>query len=247
MKKVLILEDNYNTLECLKKIVEDIDENNVVFTLTNVREAYQYMLEHTIDVFIIDIILKPQTAGDTSGLYFAEKVRSVDKYLFTPMIFITSLEDTRYITYEKLHCYSFIEKPFEPKRVKEIVTQCLKYSSRGEQEDLAFFRNEGIIFTVNLEDIIYAETNNHSLYVFMKNHDVVKIPYMTVKTFLETANRPNLVQCSRSALVNVALIKNIDLSNRVVDLKTGQRIEIGITYKKALKDFIHDSYNCICD
>lgn len=158
MKKVLILEDNDNTLDCLEKIVKQISSNAIVFGVKEIKEAYQYMLEHTIDLFIIDIILNPKQAGDTSGLYFAEKVRMIEKYLFTPMIFITSLEDSKCITYEKLHCYSFIEKPFDPERVKNIISQCLKYSDDASANNSVYFRIDGVIFAVNSADVIYVES-----------------------------------------------------------------------------------------
>lgn len=247
MKKVLILEDNKSTLQCLEQIVKDINHEIVVFALSNVKDAYQYMLEYTVDVFIIDIILDPFQRGDTSGLRFAERVRSLEKYLFTPMIFITSLEDSKYITYEKLHCYSFIEKPFDPQQVQNVIAQCLKYADREEKEHTIFFRNDGVIFSVNIEEMVYGESRNHMFCVHMRNGDVIKIPYITMKNFLDTADSRSLLKCSRNAVINTKLIKNIDIANRVIELSTGHRIEIGLKYKKILKDFVNASYSCIYD
>lgn len=246
MKTVLILEDNDNTLNCLEKIVKQINSNVKVFGIKDVKEAYQCMLEYTVDLFIIDIILNPKQAGDTSGLYFAEKVRMLEKYLFTPMIFITSLEDSRYITYEKLHCYSFIEKPFAPDRVKNIISQCLKYSDNTSTNNSLFFRSDGVIFSVSSDEIIYVESIHHVLWVHLKNGEIVKIPYITMKAFLKYAADQKMLQCSRNVCINSLLIKNMDFTNRVIELNTGHRVEIGLKYKKALKDLIHVSNNYIC-
>lgn len=246
MKKVMILEDSPNTRECLEKLVKETDSDVYVFGLSNVKDAYQVMMEHTIDLFIIDIILDVRQSGDISGLYFAERVRAVEKYLFTPMIFVTSLDDAKHITYERLHCYSFIEKPFDPYQVRSVIEQCLKYSAQGFADRIVYFRSEGVIFSINLAEVIYVESKNRSLYIYMRNEEVVKLPYLTIKAFLQEADSSNLLQCSRSFVVNIAFIRNIDITNRMIILSNGYQVEIGLKYKKVLRDFIHASYNCIC-
>ena len=42
---------------------------------------------------LLDIILDPRTSGDASGMKFADHIREVERYHFTPIIFITGLED----------------------------------------------------------------------------------------------------------------------------------------------------------
>ena len=72
----------------------------------------------------------------------------LDKYLFTPLVFVTSLEDSKFISYEKLHCYSFIEKPFDPRRVKEIIQQCMRFPKRISDNRTLYFKRDGIILSV---------------------------------------------------------------------------------------------------
>lgn len=133
LKSILVLEDNPAALEHLSAIIKVLDMRNDVYSFMNLKDAYQCAMERAIDLFLIDIILDTSHPGDVSGLKFAENIREVEAYRFTPIIFITSLEDPKLYTYEKLHCYHFIEKPFKEEQVKQSVEQCLKFPSGGRK------------------------------------------------------------------------------------------------------------------
>ena len=239
MKKILVLEDNFVTLEYITSIIQEIDTRNTVFMCSNVREAYQYVLEKDIDLFIIDIILDTSRPGDSSGLNFVDAIRKIDRYAFMPVIFVTSLEDARLYTYEKLHCYSFIEKPFDRNKLKELIKQCLNFPSVEKKGKTMYFRKDGIILAADREDIAYVECVNHVLYIHTIHGDLLSIPYVTLKKFLSDVDSDGFIQCSRSVVVNTDYIHNVDITNRVIQLKKQVgTVEIGIMYKKELRERI---------
>lgn len=237
MKKILILEDNNATLKYISTMIREISVKNVVFECSDIKVAYQYAVEKNIDLFIIDIILDASRPGDSAGLKFVDGIRRIDRYTFTPVIFVTSLEDARLYTYEKLHCYSFIEKPFDPNKLKEMVIQCLNFPSVEQKRKTMYFRKEGIILAVDREDISYVESISHVLNIHTIQGDLLSIPYVTLKKFLSDADSDDFIQCSRSTVVNRCHIKNIDITNRVIQIKNQMgTVEIGIMYKKGLKE-----------
>lgn len=237
MKKILILEDNPVMLEHLQNIVEEVDQSNVVYAFTNTKDAYQCAMERTIDLFIIDIILDTSRPGDASGLKFAENIRRLEHYGFTPVIFVTSLEDAKAYTYENLHCYSFIEKPFDPDRMRRMVQQCLRFPGNREHNKTLYFRKDGIILAVEREEIVYAESIEHIMHIHTKQGDVLKIPYITIKKLLDEIDSPTFIQCSRSTVVNEKFIHNVDIPNRVIQLKDRLgSVEIGVMFKKFMKE-----------
>lgn len=237
MKKILILEDNLVTNRYLKEIMLNIDIKKEIFSFTNVKDAYQCVMEKQIDLFIVDIILDTNKPGDTSGLKFVDSVRRMNSYTFTPVIFVTSLEDSKLYTYEKLHCYSFIEKPFAPEKLKALVIECLNFPGSGEIKKTLYFRKEGIILAVDREDIVYAESINHIMNIHTMRGDVLKIPYITLKKLMEEVDSTDMIQCSRSTIVNIAFMDNVDIPNQIIQLKEGfGSVEIGIMYKKKLKE-----------
>lgn len=237
LKKVLILEDNLTMNDYLQKIVAEIDIKQHVFAFSDIKDAYQCALEKRIDLFVIDIILDTSVPGDSSGLKFVDRIRKIENYKFTPVIFVTSLEDAKLYTYERLHCYSFIEKPFEPQRLKELVRECLYFSNDIEIRKTLYFRKDGIILAVDREDIVYAESINHIMNIHTKQGDILKIPYITLRRLVEEADSADFMQCSRNTIVNKSYIANVDIPNQIIQLKGGLgKVEIGIMYKKQLKE-----------
>lgn len=237
MKKILILEDNPTTLKNLSQIVLNIAANSAVYPFGDLKEAYQCAMDRAIDLFIVDIILDRNKPGDSSGLKFVENIRKIYHYAFVPIIFVTSLEDAKLYTYEKLHCYSFIEKPFDVERLQQLVQQCLRFEESRMTSKTLYFRKEGIILAVERKDIVYAESINHIMHIHTKQDDVLEIPYVTLKKLLDDLDCADFIQCSRSAIINQKYIDNLDIPNQVVQLKNGYgRVGIGIRYKKNLRD-----------
>ena len=235
MKKILILEDNLSAQKHLIRIVEELDIKCKVYIFGNVTDAYQCALEKDIDLFLIDIILDTRKPGDSSGLRFVENIRHIAKYEFIPVIFITSLEDAKMYTYETLHCYYFVEKPFDVEKVKKLIRQCLRYPANNRSKKTLFFHKEGIILAVDIEQIVYVECRNHLLFIYTSNKDVLEIPYFTLKKFIEEVECSDIIQCRRNTVFNRRYIHNIDKVNRIIQFKNGLgRVEISIMYMKSV-------------
>ena len=90
---VLILEDNRQILNVLEELVMSVAEDEKVYATDNVGEAYKIAMETSIDVFLLDIILYTDKKGDTSGMQYAQSMRKLERYRFTPIIFICTLLD----------------------------------------------------------------------------------------------------------------------------------------------------------
>ena len=236
-KTVLIIEDNKTQLEMLKKLVLEVNAEAVVYTASEVKAAYQIMMEKIIDAFLVDIILDVTKPGDTSGIKLVEKIRTIPQYMFAPVIFITSLEDTTRYTYTDLNCLGYVEKPFSPDRVKQLIKRALYFSTEKETEKEAVhcFRKEGILYPIKIKNIIYIESINHIVNIYLSEGGALTIPYRPCKQLLDDLNASVLIQCSRKAIINKDNKENIDLTNRYIALRGIQTpVEIGITYKRKM-------------
>ena len=231
-RTVLIIEDNLNQLEMLKKLVLEVDPSALVYTASTSGPAYEILMERTIDVFLVDIILDTGKPGNASGMRLVEKIRKLEKYMFTPVVFITSLEDVTKYAYTDLNCLGYIEKPFDPENVKRYVKKALNYSTVREKESTLLFRKDSIIYPIKVRDIIYTESLNHKVNVHLKNEPVFVVTYKTCKDLLEEADTDCLLQCSRSTIINKDYVENVDPVSRYITMKSGEKVEIGITYKK---------------
>lgn len=237
MKSVLIIEDNKTQLEMLRKLVLEVSPNATVYIASEIKTAYKILIEKTIDVFMVDIILDVTRPGDTSGVKLVEKIRTIPKYMFTPVIFITSLEDATKYTYTNLNCLGYVEKPFAPEMVKVLVKKALYFSTenKSEKEAVHCFRKEGILFPIKIKNILYIESINHVVNIYLKEGGSLTIPYVPCKQLLEDINSKSLIQCSRNAIINIDHINSLDTTNRYIALHhTTARIEVGVTFKRKI-------------
>ena len=147
-------------------------------------KQYRCALENDIDLFIVDIILEKEKPGDISGLQYVENIRKIDRYSFIPVIFVTSLEDAKFHTYEKLHCYSFIEKPFDEIKLKNLMKECLTFKDTHQVNKTLFFRKDGVILALDREEFLYSESIQHVMYIHTTKAGMLSIPYITVKKTL---------------------------------------------------------------
>ena len=174
-KNVLVVEDNEANMEVVCRILTNIGPLNI-FKALDIEMAYKYAMEYDIDVFIVDFILDIHTLGDISGIRFIENIRKIDKYKFSPIIVTTCLEDPKLNSYIYLHCYRYFEKPYDEEEFERTVIQALEYIPHKEKKKRLYYKNDGILFSIKIEDIIYVV--NHSLYIEYHCVDEVhKAPY----------------------------------------------------------------------
>ncbi len=234
MKYILILEDNQRAREALVKAIRSLGGNIGILEAETEEEAGEYLFDYHIDVFILDIVLNPDVPGDVSGIRFAEKIRRIDLYLFTPVIFITALEDPELYTYRNLHSFSYLEKPYCMNEALELITVALKYPGREEKRRVEYFRKDGILMAVDLRKVTHVETCRHTLTIHTVE-DVLDIPYITIRQFLKLSQEDGFFQCSRNNVVNRDYIKSIDLPRRYIQLKNGKQVEIGPSFVGRLR------------
>lgn len=235
LQKVLIIEDNKVHMDALCKIIRDLQKDVQVFCAYNVGEAFQIALEQHIHLFMIDIVLNTQKPGDVSGLSFAKEIRGISKYKFTPLIFITSLEDPKLYSYSQLHCYGYIEKPFSVTQVRDTILGALEFPAKDDDDKNVYFRKDGIVYSLCIKDIVYIESSRRKITIHCIN-DKLEIPYKTSEEILQDLDSGAFIQCSRYNIVNRKYIEQIDYTNRFIKLKyVDCPIEIGVIMKKAFR------------
>lgn len=234
-KSVLIIEDDISQQGMLKQLVLATGRDVEVYTADNITEAYRLLVEKTMDVFLVDIILDTKKPTDTSGIKLVEKLRRIQKYMFTPVIFVTSLEDPTLYAYRSLNCFGYIEKPFDPARIAELLEKALNFTTEREKEISLSFRKDGVLYPVKVKDVIYMESFRHTMYIHLANKTVLEIPYVTCRKVLLDADTDCLVRCKRGTLINKEYVQGVDIPNRYLILKDGLgTVEIGTKYKKRI-------------
>ena len=240
--KVLIVEDNKAHMEALCKILKDLNRDLQVYCAQDLAEALRLALEQRINLFLVDIILKTDKPGDVSGLNFVREIRDIIKYRFTPVIFITSLEDPKLYSYSQLHCFGYIEKPFSVEQVKNTVMDALEFPAKADDERYVYFRKDGIVYSKCIKEIVHIENGKRRLVIHCIN-DELEIPYKTCEEILKELDSDLFVQCSRYDIINIKYIEQIDYTNRFVKMKYKEApVEIGAIMKKSFRQRMEDGY-----
>lgn len=239
-QKILIIEDNKAHMDALCKILEDITKDIKIYVAYEADTAYKIALQHHIHLFLVDIILDTHKPGDVSGLNFSREIRGISKYKFTPIIFITSLEDPKLYAYGQLHCFSYIEKPFRVSQVRDIILDALEFPIKEDYNKSMFFQKDGIIYSKRMGDIVYIEISRRKM-IFHCIDDKLEISYKSSKEILQDLDSRLFIQCSRYSIINKMYIEQIDYTNRYLKLQHVEKpIDVGSTMIKLFKQRINE-------
>ena len=241
MRKVLILEDQEETKRALVAIVKRVDATAVIFALSSADEAYAVAMKNTIDLFILDIILKSgDKYRDSSGADFAQNIREVVRYHFTPIIFLTSLYDEKLNMYSNIRCFSYIEKPCNYDQVEQIIREAISFHTRNGVDRKYFYRNHGILEALCIKDIIYVTRDGGNLLAVTPKERRV-LPYKSLKLIRTELDTEDFLQCNRSTIVNQWFVRKIDTVNRYIYLdECDDVLEIGVVLRKNFMKEIWD-------
>ena len=235
LQRILIIEDQKPHRDALCSIIEKMPIDIQIYCASNIAEASQLVLKFHIHLFIIDIVLDPLNPGDVAGLDFARKIREITEYKFTPLIFLTSLEDPELYSYTQLRCFSYIEKPFEEEHIRDIIKEALEFPLKDGDDKYVYFRKEGVVYSAYTKDIIYIECARRQMKIYCR-HDEYQVPYSTCEEIMDKLDSDFFIQCSRYCIVNKRYIERIDYSNRIIKMRyIDTPVQIGIVMKKLFK------------
>ncbi len=218
MKEILILEDKKQTRLALIQMVKEVDSSAMIYAFAEEEKAYAVAMKKTIDLFLLDIILHPEITGDQSGADFAQNIRTIEKYTFTPVVILTSLYDPKMCMYTSVHCYRFIEKPFDREKVIDTIREAMKYQTPGKRDQNIIFHVDGLLQMVPIREIIYIQSKEHKLYITTID-DYFSIPYKSCNAMLKELDCEDFVKCNRGTIVNMSYIKKVDTVNRYIYLR----------------------------
>lgn len=233
-RNILILEDSSENRETIRSIASTCDSVGEIFCTGNVSDAYKITMENDISLFLVDIILSPKDPGNIAGIKFVDKIRSVPRYQFVPVIIVTQLYDEMFTAFQNLHCYGYVEKPFDENRLRSLIESALKMPLENSTEaEFLYYRKDGVIYSVACDDIVYAEASMRKIILHTTDDDIV-IHYKAIYELLKELPATYFVQCHRSLIVNRQYIQSLDKANRVITMKDGTLIDVGRKYLNGL-------------
>lgn len=239
MINILVLEDQKDSREALCKMIASYNrENEVEIDSAATYEEAEKLLNNkkTYNGFFIDINLDIENENDQSGIEFARLLRKNRKYEFTPVIMVTSIASLEMTSFREIHCYQYIVKPYDRKTVEDVIQKIVMHDKVAEEKYIIVKKN-GINYKIKCDAIQYVQAITRGVQIKLTK-ETVKVPYLTIKEFMKKVDQEDFIQCHRMYVVNKKHIVSIDVVNRMIELEDKNMVEIGVTYKDKIKDFV---------
>ncbi|MCM1181939.1 MAG: LytTR family DNA-binding domain-containing protein [Roseburia sp.] len=237
MTRILILEDCEDSLRAVSAMVERVSEQVAVVPVRSLKAARSALHEaqQPFQAFLLDINLDASDDEDVSGLTFAAEVRALPQYVFTPIVILTSLVNMELQAYRELHCYQYLVKPYSAEEVTSLVGRLLFLSQTGEtREPHVLVKKAGVNYKIFCKDIVCVRAVPRGVSLMLLKEEL-RVPYLTIRQLLEKLPERNFLQVHRMCVVNQDYIDWVDMVNGLINMKNGEQVEIGVTYKNELR------------
>ncbi|WP_018753612.1 LytR/AlgR family response regulator transcription factor [Paenibacillus sanguinis] len=234
---ILIVEDDPHITKLLLSCVREVDHSIRTITAVRSAEALSIASEEEIDLFILDIQLT-----DYKGTRLALQLRSMDKYIYTPIIFATALANEELAAYRDIKCYNYLIKPFTKDEVISVLRDTIRYSqhlAHDQKKKTLRIEQKSHIFEYELNRIVYVESFGKTLELHLRTGEGQirsdRISGLSLRKMYDLLDDSSFVQCHKSYIINTSYLMKIDKSEGFVEL-TGvtHRIPIGSKYKDYL-------------
>lgn len=230
MGRILIVEDDPVISRGLAKMASSINPELEILITGYAEKALTYAKKYSIDGFFLDIQLK-----DYSGLSLGKKIRKIDAYQLTPIVFITAIPTRELLAFKEIHCYDYIVKPFTEEEVKKIFKTIIHHgiSKKENKGSVLKLKQKEYTYVIKQEEIIYIESVNKRLSIMTMDEEFTVATYKLNQLLNELT--PDFVQCHKGYIVNSSYIEKIDKTDNLVYLKERNTpVPLGRKYREEL-------------
>jgi len=170
--------------------------------------ALDIIENNDINMFLIDISLK-----ESSGLELAIKIRSIPKYEFRQIVFLTT--HMEYITqaFKQTHCYDYIIKPYDQYDVQAMLNKLILNENNNvnkyDDKEIVITLKNGIYVGIKIKDIFFIEVKGKDCEVNTIN-GVYIANNMSLKKINKLINCEYIIQSHRAFAINRNYICKIE-------------------------------------
>ena len=183
--KILVVDDEEINLQIVQA---NLNLNYDVYATVNIQKALKLIEEHTYDAFIFDINM-----DEMDGLELCKIVKNYKKYIYTPVIFVTIIDEVEKI--EKgfeYGAYDYITKPVNPQELKIRLHAHIKISKNQIElnqkqlilnEQIEILTNE--LYSANKNVILSEQIFQNRELNFKYNDEKIRKNFETTELFSE--------------------------------------------------------------
>ncbi len=238
--KVLIVEDDLVQAKNIVNHIYDVFGKQVQILGPNAyyKEAIGHVKKETFDMAILDIQLQDDRYA---GVHIGETIELLHNI---PILYVSGISDDKIIEQTRtIQNCNYISKPFDSEAIKrallkikdqvnfkELETFKDKISYKPRHRDTYWIKEGTSNYTgITIKDIVFVEAKDKICEFNMINGDILKKRATLEKQIFDETLRyyPNFYKLSRSYIVNLDHINNID-GRRIVYPELNKKIYIKI-------------------
>ena len=238
----LILEQESSDIYNYQNIIESMNFESKVYTVSDTDEAIEKAKEVNIDVFLFNIRF-----DDAGSMEFLRKIRNL--YRLTPIIIISSHNtvDQKFEAFNKVKLFAIIEKPVYTEIFKFEVEKALEISKLLNYRTVSFKRKNYIKNYATRDIYCIQRVPNGKKKILITSFDDTVNELTTESFSIKSSlgeildlfeNKNDIIRVHQSWLVNPAMIRGLHLSKEELTLAANIKIPLGETYKHQVIPFI---------
>lgn len=213
---IILVEDEPIQREILKTIIVSTYDSIKIYEADSERTALDIIKNNDINMFLIDIGLK-----ESSGLDLAMNIRSIPKYEFRDLVFLTTHLDYMFQAFKRIHCYDYILKPYNKYDVQAMLDKLINkeinnlnngknnFNEEDTNKELVIKVRNSVFVRVKINDILFIEVTNKNCEVNTLN-GIYTYNRISLKKILDLISCDYIVQSHRSFAINKNYVFKIE-------------------------------------
>lgn len=247
MKKRVLIVDScekqmkhiaYEVYEAAQEMSESVN----IYTANSLEEAEHILNYIDMDLLILDTIYAGSPVEEKPGICWVEQLRTMEKYIPLPVIFITSQDEYWEYAYTELNCLGYFSRAFDQKKLRTVLKKGLHHRTQSDEEKYVYLKQKSMVYPVKIKDIVYVEAGNRLIHFYLNDGTELQIPRKTLGEVLEQTKCRSMIQCNKSTLVNMQYIEaaehacseivlGLDMGSLQVGRKFRQPVETALEYR----------------
>lgn len=233
MSNILIVEDDSIQLTALSNIIKEYNREWSVYTAANFDSAIQILTNTTIHLFFLDIKFS-QNLEEQNGIDLGVHIRSINHYINTPIIYITSYLEHIGNAINDIHCYGYLHKPYSAGDVVQCLNSVLD-ASLIQRKPLHLQDINGVYFRTYPDNILYI-TAHERRRVIQERNCKYTISGITMTDLLSLLP-PYFIRCHKKYIINLHHITNYDRTDSTIEIAE-VHLPLGRAYKSDFEERI---------
>ena len=226
----LICDDNLYSIQELKELLLQTEEDITIKSFTNIPAMEEYLdaNDAKADCIFMDIELR----GDGEVVLGTQEIKNIaEKYPLIKIVYVTGYP-RKYVQsiFDGAQPAGFLIKPVQKEYLEKTISR-LKAIMKEESEVLTIHRRN-MTTPVPFRQIIYINSSAHNIIIHTEKEDFTIYEKLS---HIESILPDSFSKCHKSYIVNLDMIDKINSWSEIV-MSSGNIVPISRSYREAFKD-----------